>query len=71
MKKTADATQEVTLGNYTGLILSEAQKQLKALGLTAETVGTGQIITNQIPAPGTVVEGSSQVLLYLSGEDPG
>ena len=60
------ATQEVTLGNYTGLILTEAQKQIKSLGLTAETVGEGEIITEQIPAPGTVVPANSQVLLYLN-----
>jgi len=66
VKKTEDATKEVTLGDYTGLILTEAQKQIKSLGLTAETVGEGEIVTGQIPAPGTAVPANSQVLLYLN-----
>ncbi len=63
------AGREVTVEDYSGLTLTEAQKQLKALGITAETVGTGDTVTAQIPAPGNVVPGNSQVLLYL-GEEP-
>ncbi len=63
------AGREVTVEDYTGLTLKEAQKQLKALGITAETVGTGETVTAQIPAPGNVIPGNSQVLLYL-GEEP-
>ncbi len=65
-----DATgREVTVEDFSGLTLAQAQKQLKALGLTAETVGTGDTVTAQIPAAGNVVPGNSQVLLYL-GEEP-
>ena len=63
------AGREVTVEDYSGLTLAEAQKQLKALGITAETVGTGDTVTAQIPAPGNVIPGNSQVLLYL-GEEP-
>ncbi len=63
------AGREVTVEDYTGLTLKEAEKQLKTLGITAETVGTGDTVTAQIPAPGNVVPGNSQVLLYL-GEEP-
>ena len=63
------AGREVTVEDYTGLTLKEAEKQLKTLGITAETVGTGDTVTAQIPSPGNVVPGNSQVLLYL-GEDP-
>jgi len=63
------AGREVTVEDYSGLTPAEAQKQLKALGITAETVGTGDTVTAQIPAPGNVVPGNSQVLLYL-GEEP-
>ena len=69
VKKTEGAVTEVTVEDYTGLTLDEAKKQLKNLGITAETVGTGETVTGQIPTPGSVVPGNSQVLLYL-GEEP-
>ena len=39
------AGRQITLDDYTGLSLKEAQKQLKELGLTAEIVGTGETVT--------------------------
>ena len=63
------AGRQITVEDYTGLTLKEAEKQLKALGLTAQTVGTGDTVTAQIPAAGYVVPGNSQVLLYM-GEIP-
>jgi len=63
------AGRQVTVEDYTGLTLAEAQKQLKAQGITAETIGTGETVTAQLPAPGNIVPGNSQVLLYL-GEPP-
>ena len=63
------AGRQITVEDYTGLTLKEAEKQLKALGLTAQTVGTGETVTAQIPTAGYVVPGNSQVLLYL-GEIP-
>ncbi len=63
------AGREVTVEDFFGLTLQDAQKQLKALGLSAEVVGTGETVTGQIPAAGNVVPGDSQVLLYL-GDQP-
>ncbi len=63
------AGREVMVEDFTGLTLTEAQKQLKQLGLTAETIGTGETVTAQIPGPGNMVPGNSQLLLYL-GEEP-
>ena len=63
------AGRQVTVEDFTGLSLADAQKTLKALGLTAEIVGTGETVTGQIPLAGNVVAGNSQVLLYL-GEEP-
>ena len=63
------AGRPVTVEDFTGLSLADAQKTLKALGLTAEIVGTGETVTGQIPLAGNVVAGNSQVLLYL-GEEP-
>ncbi len=63
------AGRQVTVEDFTGLTLKEAENQLKALGLTAQTVGSGETVTAQIPMAGNVVPGNSQVLLYL-GEIP-
>jgi stage V sporulation protein D (sporulation-specific penicillin-binding protein) len=63
------AGRQVVVEDFTGLTLAEAQKQLKALGLTAQCVGTGEQVTAQIPAAGNTVPGNGQVLLYL-GQPP-
>ena len=63
------AGKAVTVEDYTGLSLAEANKKLKALGITAEAVGTGETVTSQLPVAGSVVPGNGQVLLYL-GEEP-
>ncbi len=63
------AGKTVVMEDLTGLSVKEAQKLLKAEGLTGKTVGTGDTVTGQIPAPGQTVPGLSQVLLYC-GEVP-
>ncbi len=59
------AGRQILLKDMTGLTVEQAQKLLKQDGLTAQTVGSGQTVTAQIPGPGTAVPGDSQVLLYL------
>ena len=68
---TADdaAGREVTVEDFSGLTLTEAQKILKEQGLSAEVIGTGETVTAQIPGAGNIVPGNSQVLLYL-GQEP-
>ena len=63
------AGREITVEDFVGLTLQESEKQLKSLGLTAQTVGSGETVTAQIPSAGSVVPGDSQILLYL-GETP-
>ena len=63
------AGREIAVPDFSGMTLKEAQQELKALGLTAQTVGTGETVTAQIPSAGNTVPGNSQVLLYL-GEEP-
>ncbi len=58
------AGQQILLEDYTGLTVQETQKQLKALGLTAEIIGTGTSVAGQIPAAGNTVPGNSQILIY-------
>ena len=59
------AGQRIVMPDLTGLTAKEAEKQLKALGLTAQLVGNGETVSGQIPAAGQTVPGLSQVLLYL------
>ncbi len=63
------AGQMMTLPDLTGKTIAEAKKMLKELSLTAKTVGEEEIITAQIPGPGTAVPGGSEVLLYF-GDNP-
>ena len=63
------AGQEITVPDFTGMTGKDAEKTLKNLGLTAQTIGTGESVTGQIPAAGNVIPGNSQVLLYL-GQTP-
>jgi hypothetical protein len=64
-----DAPSWVTLENVTGLSAGEAEKRLKAQGLSAVTEGFGTQVVSQIPVSGQSVPVGSQVLLYL-GEPP-
>ena len=60
--------QVLVLEDYSGLTLDQADKQLKAQGLTAQYVGSGETVVAQLPAAGQTVPGNSQVLLYLEEE---
>ena len=62
------AGRQILLEDMTDMPLKDAQNALKAMGLTAQTIGDGETVTGQIPAAGQTVPGNSQVILYL-GED--
>lgn len=65
------ATLKMNVGSYVGLSVSEAKEKAKQAGLTVETVGDGDIITNQVPSSGTyVTRGSARVVLYTDNEIP-
>lgn len=59
----------VTAADLTGLTVKEAEKLLKEQSLTLKAVGTGDVITGQIPAAGEEISGGSELLVYL-GESP-
>ena len=59
------AGQTVILQDYCGLKAREAEKQIKAQGLSCRILGQGEHITRQIPEPGQKLPGGGQVLLYL------
>ena len=59
------AGKQIVLQDLQGLTPAQAQKQLKALGITARLIGTGETVTGQLPAAGETVPGGSEILLYL------
>ena len=63
------AGREIPVTDCTGLTAGEAGRKLKETGLQAKTVGTGETVTGQLPLPGQIISGGSEVLLYL-GEEP-
>ena len=67
--ETDAAGQTFIMDDLRGFSPSDAEKYLKSQTLSAMMVGSGEIVTAQIPAPGEAVPGGSQVLLYL-GEAP-
>ena len=63
------AGAETEVEDVCGLTAEGAARKLKASGLTARNLGSGETVTGQIPAPGERIPAGSQVLLYL-GEEP-
>ena len=59
------AAQQITVADYTGLTKQEVAQKLKEQQLTAVLAGTAQAVTAQIPAPGTVISGDSELMLYF------
>lgn len=64
------ASADVKMPKVTGYDLSVAKKLLTEKGLRCRTVGTGNVITGQIPAAGVSIPGGSNVILYLGDEVP-
>lgn len=62
------AAKAVMMPDFQGMTVAEAEKQLKKLGLTQQTRGSGDTVTDQLPQPGEMVPGGSKVLLYTQGE---
>lgn len=62
------AAKAVIMPDFQGMTVAEAEKQLKKLGLTQQTRGTGDAVLDQLPQPGEIVPGGSKVLLYTQGE---
>lgn len=63
-----DGNQLVTIPDFTGQTVKEANALLKEMGLTAEMVGSQESVTGQIPAAGQNIPAGSQVLLYFGEE---
>ena len=63
------AGKQITLPDFTQLTAAQTQQLLKQHGLAGKSIGDGETVTTQIPQPGTVVAGDSEVLLYF-GDPP-
>ena len=64
------AAADTNMIRVTGYELTVANSLLNDRGLRTRTVGTGNIVTGQIPAGGVTIPGSSTVILYLGEEPP-
>ena len=54
--------------SLTGLTEQEAAETLASCSLTYRTIGSGAVVTDQIPAAGALLPGQSEVILYLDAE---
>lgn len=64
------ASADVSMARVTGYELTVAKGMLSDRGIHCRTVGTGNIVTGQIPAAGVSIPGGSTVILYLGEEVP-
>lgn len=64
------AATTVTTPQVTGYTVADAATQLEKKNLTYRTVGTGDVVTGQVPASNSAVPGGSTVILYLGDAAP-
>lgn len=57
--------EDVTMPEVLELGLEDAKTALSEKNLTCRTVGEGETVTDQVPAPGAVLPGGSEVILYM------
>lgn len=61
----------VTIPRLTGKTLADAQATLSSLGLNCRTSGSGDVVTDQSPNPGSSVPKGSTIVLYLGTQRSG
>lgn len=64
------AATAVTTPQVTGYTVADAATRLEKKNLTYRTVGTGDVVTSQVPAANSAVPGGSTVILYLGDAAP-
>lgn len=62
------AAKQITVSDFTGLSVVSAKNSLKNSGLTAKVIGSGDVVTNQLPKYLTKVTEGGVVVLYTDGE---
>lgn len=64
------ATLDVAVPKLTDKSVNEATQLLEKQGLTVRIVGTGNMITDQLPSANIMVAPSSQIILYAGEQKP-
>lgn len=64
------AGADTMMPRVVGQELTVAKGALQGQGFECRTVGTGSIVTGQVPAAGAYIPGGSNVVLYLGDEAP-
>ncbi len=67
-KTLPEQTKQIIMPQLLELTAEQAQNQLKKLGLTAQVIGTGETVTDQLPQSGQLLPEGSSVLLYTQGQ---
>ena len=62
------ALRDAAVPQLVGLSPSEAAQALREAGLDSRSVGGGERVTRQLPAPGAEIAAGSQVILYYDAE---
>ena len=63
-------TVNVQMPEVRDMTAAEAAAELASHSLTCVTVGSGELVTGQIPEAGSMVPGNSEVIVYLGEEVP-
>ena len=59
----------VSVGDYKGITVAEAKKQIIKDGLTVTVVGNGDTVLSQMPRCGEKINKGGRVILYTGGEE--
>ena len=62
------ASRDAAVPRLEGLSAAEAETALREAGLLYRSLGAGERVTRQLPAPGARVAAGSQILLYFDAE---
>ena len=65
------ARVDVSVPDVSGMTEADAKSALAEKNLTFRTEGTAERVTGQIPAPGAVIPGGSEMILYFGETQPG
>lgn len=64
-----EARRNVSVGDYAGLNVSEAKKQITALGISVTVIGNGENVVAQTPRASTrISKEGGRVILYTDGQ---
>ncbi len=63
-------SKDVTVPNILGLTLEKANAVLKAAGINGITSGSGDTVTDQLPAAGSIISNNANVMIFMGGSAP-